>query len=259
MLIFEEGAKYGLQKGMAGIFYCPGEPGNTALKHLENAAHNEWKSTNLTDDEGRTNGKKIIEVLNKFIREKVKEFRGVDSGEEFHIEKLRNYFADDAHLAGKKLVKGVDNKQETPGKKKPKPPGPHNKFISGLDIHLLSAKGEGKNTCYSFLFHAAKALDKPKFVIFAGSDNERLTNEVIIPVIEIRISEVGSGAQPKVIKLKSLEELRKEHKEMAKLEGEGKKFRVPPVEFPDLAPGRHRIDLLVADAMIHSLNVKLIR
>jgi len=109
------------------------------------------------------------------------------------------------------------------------------------------------------LFDAAKALDNPKFIIFAGSDNERLTNEVIVPVVELRLSEAISGVQSKVIKLKSQEELRKEHREMAKLEGEGKKFRVPPVEFPDLAKGKHLVDLLVADAMIHSLNIKLIR
>ena len=189
----------------------------------------------------------------------VKEFRGADASEEFHIEKLRNYFADDAKSPGKKLVTGVESKQVTPGKKKTKAPRAHHQFISGLGIHLLSATNEGENTRYRFLFDAAKALDNPKFIIFAGSDNERLTNEVIVPVVELRISDAESGTTSKVIKLKSPEELRKEHRELAKHEGEGKKFRVPPVEFPDLAKGKHRVELLVADAMIHSLNVKLVR
>jgi hypothetical protein len=256
MLIFEEGSKYGLQKGMAGIFYCPDEPGNTALKHLENAAHNEWKSTNLTDDEGRAEGKKVIEALNEFIREKVKEFRGVDATEDFRIEKLNNYFGENSGRSTSKVDFGNDEEKKGPGKKTKKPPGPHNRFISGLSFHLLSASNEGKKTRYRFIFEAQKRLDRPSFLFYAGSDNERLSSEVMMPIEEITITDPAGN---KLTISKSEAEIRRELREMAGQQKQGKKLKVLPFQFPDLPEGKHKVELVVADELIHSLNVRLVR
>ena len=91
MLIYAK--KTQTNHGFNGVFVCRSKWGNDLLRKMENPAHDEWKPEYWKDNNNRTNqkGHAVLESLNKFIGDSLKQLFASDSTEALLITGLEDY------------------------------------------------------------------------------------------------------------------------------------------------------------------------
>jgi hypothetical protein len=83
----------GLLNGFAGVLICDNESGNKYLAQLEDATHEKWseEQTRNWSKEQKQEAKKVLNEINRFVRETLKEIRGMDLNAQEDVPFLGNY------------------------------------------------------------------------------------------------------------------------------------------------------------------------
>lgn len=83
----------GLLNGFAGVLICDNELGNKYLAQLEDATHEKWseEQTRNWSDEQKKEAKKVLNDINRFVKETLKDIRGMDLNDQEDVPFLGNY------------------------------------------------------------------------------------------------------------------------------------------------------------------------
>lgn len=154
----------GLLNGFAGILICDNEIGNKYLAQLEDATHEKWseEQTRNWSDKQRKEAKQVLNDINKFVKETLKEIRGMGLNDQEDVPFLGNYLPAEVESAQEEQNGNVfPSSEHTDIETGSKVTKPFNDIISSRTVKQEPPAAQGKDTTSSKK-KKKKKLKKPR-------------------------------------------------------------------------------------------------